>query len=413
MQQKSFTILENKVTLYNRGGGSVWHARIKLKTGEWWRFSTKQTDFEEAKEIALKEYYTTDYKHKNNLPQNTRKFKSVAIYSIKRMEDELAHGGGKTVFKDYIRVINDYLIPFFDKYDIASINMELLYKYSVWRDEKIKGNRKAAKPGDRYIAAVTQSTLNTHNSALNRVFDEALLRGWITNSIRPTLLNKGKKSESRGAFTDQEYKTLYTKLRTWWKTAHTQESREQRQVLREYVLFLANTGIRHGTEAINLKWKNLEYFIDKDGQRYLVINVDGKRGKREAIARQNTTDYLERLKDLNPKLKDYSLDQVIQKRLNSYLFVSQSGKRISSDGLRGSFRQLLRELDLETGADGRGRSLYSLRHTYATFALRDGRDIHKLALQMGTSVKMLEQFYSKLSPRMNAAEHAGIRPKQG
>ena len=26
---------------------------------------------------------------------------------------------------------------------------------------------------------------------------------------------------------------------------------------------------------------------------------------------------------------------------------------------------------------------------------------------------MLEQFYSKLSPRMNAAEHAGIRSKQG
>jgi len=96
MPQKSFTILENKVTLYNRGGGTVWHARIKLKTGEWWRFSTKQTDFEEAKEVALKEYYTTDYKHKNNLPQNTRKFKSVANYSIKRMEDELAHGGGKS-----------------------------------------------------------------------------------------------------------------------------------------------------------------------------------------------------------------------------------------------------------------------------------------------------------------------------
>ena len=73
----------------------------------------------------------------------------------------------------------------------------------------------------------------------------------------------------------------------------------------------------------------------------------------------------------------------------------------------------MRELDFETGADGRRRSLYSLRHTYATFALRDGRDIHKLALQMGTSVEMLKQFYSKLSPRMNAAEHAGIRSKQG
>ncbi len=44
MPQKSFTILENKVTLYNRGGGSIWHARIKLKTGEWWRFSTKHAE---------------------------------------------------------------------------------------------------------------------------------------------------------------------------------------------------------------------------------------------------------------------------------------------------------------------------------------------------------------------------------
>ena len=36
MSQKSFTTLENKVTLYNHGGGLVWHAWIKLKTGEWW-----------------------------------------------------------------------------------------------------------------------------------------------------------------------------------------------------------------------------------------------------------------------------------------------------------------------------------------------------------------------------------------
>jgi len=56
MTQKSFTILENKVTLYNRGGGLVWHARIKLKAGEWWRFSTKQTDFEEAKETVFSDH---------------------------------------------------------------------------------------------------------------------------------------------------------------------------------------------------------------------------------------------------------------------------------------------------------------------------------------------------------------------
>jgi integrase len=78
-----------------------------------------------------------------------------------------------------------------------------------------------------------------------------------------------------------------------------------------------------------------------------------------------------------------------------------------------NLQQILQYAFCDLGRVGRGRSLHSLGHTYATFALRDGRDIHKLALQMGTSVKMLEQFYSKLSPRMNAAEHAGIRSKQG
>jgi hypothetical protein len=38
-------------------------------------------------------------------------------------------------------------------------------------------------------------------------------------------------------------------------------------------------------------------------------------------------------------------------------------------------------------------------------------DIHKLALQMGTSVAMLEKFYSKVSPRMNAVEHAGVKKR--
>jgi integrase len=43
------------------------------------------------------------------------------------------------------------------------------------------------------------------------------------------------------------------------------------------------------------------------------------------------------------------------------------------------------------------RVLYSLRHTYATIALQiDNVEIHTLALQMGTSVAMIEQHYSHL-----------------
>ena len=48
---------------------------------------------------------------------------------------------------------------------------------------------------------------------------------------------------------------------------------------------------------------------------------------------------------------------------------------------------------------------------YATFQLMDGVGIHELAVQMGTSVAMLEQHYSKLTPELMAETFAG--PKMG
>ena len=64
-------IIPNKLTMYQRVEGGVWHYRIKLKTGEWYRLSSREADFEAAKDIANRTYYTADYKEKNRLPQTT------------------------------------------------------------------------------------------------------------------------------------------------------------------------------------------------------------------------------------------------------------------------------------------------------------------------------------------------------
>ncbi len=64
----------------------------------------------------------------------------------------------------------------------------------------------------------------------------------------------------------------------------------------------------------------------------------------------------------------------------------------------------MRDSGLLKDTSGKNRTLYSLRHTYATFALRAGISIHTIARQMGTSVLMLEKHYSKLTPMMNATE---------
>ena len=68
-----------------------------------------------------------------------------------------------------------------------------------------------------------------------------------------------------------------------------------RELLRDYVLILANTGMRHGTESYGLKWKHISFHTGKNGRRYLMMNVNGKTGKRELVARHNVAGYLQRI----------------------------------------------------------------------------------------------------------------------
>lgn len=387
--------INERVRLDKRERSPKWQARVKLANGAWHRFSTKTEDLEQAKEAALKFYYSADDRLKNNLPQNTRRFKAVANFARDRMEQELASGGGKIVFKDYITAIDKYLIPFFGQWDVASIDVAALKKFDSWRTEKL--GRPAA-----------HSTINTHNSALNRVLDEAELRGWITQAIRPTLLNKGKPTQSRGTFSKDEYQKIYVALRTWDQKTYHPKARRTREVLRNYVLFLANTGIRHGTEAMNLKRKNVQW-VEQEGQRYLGIYPSGKTGPREAIARDRVINYLERQRALNPRLRKMTLAQVIDAKLDEWVFCNREGEKESAPDIARNFETLLDHLNLKRGPGGKSRTLYSFRHFYATLDLQRGVSTHLLSRQLGNSTAMLDRFYSKLSPRMNARQLSGRR----
>jgi integrase len=74
--------------------------------------------------------------------------------------------------------------------------------------------------------------------------------------------------------------------------------------------------------------------------------------------------------------------------------------------LENIFRNLMKQSGLRQDSGGQTRTLYSLRHTYATRALAKGIDIHTLARQMGTSVLMIEKHYSKITPMLSAEKLA-------
>ncbi|AGI72995.1 putative integrase [Octadecabacter arcticus 238] len=385
--------VHKKLKLDKRQGSENWYARLTLNNGKRIVRSTKTDDLEEAKVRAWKLLMETQARIDNNLPAQTRKFKHVAEFAIKQMQDDLDAGAGKQAYKDYISALKRWLIPYFSDTDVEKIDLAGLTRFDAWRTKTNK------KP-------FSQSGINNHNTALNRVFNEAELRGWMVKSLRPTLLNKGTASESRGSFTDAEYKKIYTALRTFDKETTNTKAAATRKMLRNYVLFLANTGIRHGTEALRLRWKNIEW-QEADGERYLVINVDGKTNTRETVARDRVEVYLIRQCKLNPNISFTDFDSLINAKLDEIVFITSLGKVATVHNLNAHFNTLLDELNLKTGADGKERTLYSWRHYYATQDLKRGMSTHKLGRQMGNSTKMLDRHYSKYSPMFNAHMHSG------
>jgi len=395
MPQKSdYTvhILEGKATLFRRTESDVWHVRYKAH-GKWERMTTKCANLKQAKQAGTDIVMNAMFRVQNNLPIVSKRFTAVARLAIARMQDLEAAKKGKATFKTYIQALQKYFIPLIGNHNIDKIDNAVLTKFDSERLE-LMGKVPSA------------SVLNNHNSALNRVFDEALERGYMTKFQVPMLRNDGIKTERRPDFTKDDYAVIYRGMRKWATEARKGHETELRAVLREYVLVLANTGIRAGTEAMNLKWQQVFYF-EQDKRMYLALNVNGKTGLREVIARQNTVRYLDRLRKLNPDWQDGTFEEFLGKKHDAYVFRINDKDMTTTFGRM--FKRFLKNKELQKDPrTGKERTLYSLRHYYATMALTyDRMTIYTLSKVLGTSVKMIEEHYGHVQLRKKAHAIAG------
>jgi integrase len=216
----------------------------------------------------------------------------------------------------------------------------------------------------------------------------------------PKLTTRGEKGTTRPAFSEDEIKHLLAFMEQWQHEGLRAVEKEMRPLLRDYVEMLLLTGMRHGTEAMGICWRHLEWHTDK-GVRYLRIWVDGKTGGRWLIAKHRAVEVLQRLHARQRDICDMPFEITFSERLPHKLFRFSDGYQPPS--LNGTFRRLMRDTGLLKNEDGQTRTLYSLRHTYATFELlRGGTDIHTLSKQMGNSAAMIERHYSKLTATMAA-----------
>lgn len=378
--------VNDTIAVYQQDNAKRWYARIKIN-GQWLVRATGKTNKDEAiiEAAKIQSKFETLVEHGYAVKKRLTKkktFNAVAELAIKRMEDANENGIGKVVFADYIAAINKYHIPFFGKMNIKDvIEAKTQLELDEWRINLL--GRVPAK-----------STILTHNAAMQRVLDEAVMQKYITASELPILKNTGEIGKRRGAFTQSEYNQILEKAKEWIDEGAKQVTRDIRERLYYYIQVAALTGMRIGTEMDNLTWEDIVFNAnEKNKKSYLMFNVrKGKTtkytGTREIIAKKKLVLVVEAMAlNLRKGNKWNYTDKVFGKTSE---FIA-------------NFNKILNSLNLKANARG-VRTLYSLRHSYITWELEKGTGLRKIADQCGTSEQMIEQHYKHTNPMMFAEE---------
>jgi integrase len=388
--ENQYQVLDGKLTLYKRPRSSLWQFRFKLSNGKWHSSATGCEDLDEAKKQAIVLYETIQVRAEHGLKPNSKTFKQLAEIDLAYMAKAIHNKTGRSTYRDYAFAINKYLTPFFGKYDVNQITTEIIEDFESWR---------IAEMGKVPMA----STKRNHASAYNRIIDLARDEGVLSlNKKVPLLDARGDKGAPRPAFSEQEINQLKAAIPSWIGAALNERNEQTRYLISIYIELLLSTGIRHGTEAMPIRWKHLQWHWIGD-KKYLRIWVSGKTGPRYLIAKTKLVERLEELIEWQ-NLPFEGLNDVIDAKLDRLVFRLPCGDQPRN--FENIFRGLMKFSGLLIDAGNKRRTLYSLRHTYATFALADEVDIHTLARQMGTSVGMIERHYSKLTPMLSAEKLA-------
>lgn len=380
---------EQVARLHQRKGTANWQFKVRSASGAWTSHSAGTADLLAATEKARDHLNEVRFLLKHDMAPVVRKFSAVAMSCLKVMEQDRTAAGKRSAAEDYIYALSSYHIPFFGDLNIGSIDRQKLAQFDDWRSTKL--GRKPKK-----------STVQTHNAALKRVFDHALRQGWMKEWQVPSLTNEGADGETRATFSPAEFDRLTAYLKRWSGAGRKGISRQIRTVLREWVQFVALTGVRPGTETESIRWSDLRQ--DKVGNTSIIriMIADGKTGRREIIAPADVQECLDRLKAFNVNAKpDWPIFAILDGRYPGPHLCDGFGRVLEEDGL-----------NLRRDSNGDVRTAYSLRHFYATEQRRRGLGYETLKNQMGTSVAMLEKHYDHVKTSDEAARIVGALPPE-
>lgn len=360
----SHTIMGGKVHVYRRENSRHWQASTYLG-GKNRRVTTKEDSLSLAKEFAEDWYLELRGKHKRGEIKNEKTFREAAE-QFRREYEIITEGQRHPMYVEGHRIrLRLYLEPFFGDMGLSEITSGKLQEYRIHR--RGLAMAKTGKPPAR-------STMHQEIVCLRQVLKTAMRHGWL--QYLPDLsepYRSAPKISHRAWFSPEEYKKLYEATRKRALNPMKKSHQWGNEQLHDYVLIMANTGLRPD-EAARLEYRDVTVVEDDaTGEIILEIEVRGKRGVGYC---KSTTGAVRPFQRLFKRNKPKPTDRLFPKTH------------------RELFKTILEEEELRFDREGRPRTAYSLRHTYISMRLMEGADIYQIAKNCRTSVEMIEKYYA-------------------
>lgn len=406
-----FELKNGRIKIFKRKGVSdKFYARFTFRGEKGYvQESLKTNNRDEATEAALEKYLQFEFKLKQGLSLKRKTFKEITTEYLQAMRLKVDRNEIKyRKFHIQELYINRYFDDFFGEMAITDIQKKEIDQYREWRKNYWitgKGSKernityvRGGKTIKRKIHASQKSkiaastTVNSEETALRAIFKFAVMRGYVSSNEVVQIKTERVKFNQRATFTENEYRKLLTVARR--RIDETDASNRDREshlriLLYNFILIAANCGTRT-TELMHLRWKDIEWSAkDGAGNESIILSVSGKAKSRDLVANDVCREYFNRIKDRHQKsAAKYGW---IFTATDEYVFSDHLGRRIKS--LKGNFEALLKDSGLAKDKSGKKRSLSSFRIYYCTMRLLKGQnlDLYDLALQMGTSVELLQK----------------------
>ncbi len=263
--------------------------------------------------------------------------------------------GAKTA-RDITQKVTDFLLPTFGECLMSEIDAKMVERWQI----------------DMKKAHGTNMTKRCKN-LLNRIFNHAILEKIIESN--PTLVTskiKLTRDEKlvREIYYKEEISLILERSKGW---------------IRVFIMTLAYVGLRTN-EIVALKWEDIRWESSK-------LHICRTIADRE-IGKPKTG---ERLIDIPLRLLKTLQEHKLAQEESEWIFPKRGGEHYSGCNPinRRHIKPLLKELGIAY------RTIYSFRHTYATYALISGVSVIYIAKQLGHSDPSTTlKFYTKFVEMM-------------